>query len=41
MIEILLNEGANIEAEDNDECTPLILGKSLNTYFNFCFIIFV
>jgi hypothetical protein len=26
MIEILLENGANIEAEDKDECTPLILG---------------
>ncbi len=41
MIKILLNEGANIEAEGDDECTPLILGKSLNNEFNFCFIIFV
>jgi hypothetical protein len=35
MIEILLYEGANIDAEGEDKCTPLILGKSFKTYFNF------
>jgi hypothetical protein len=41
MIEILLKNGANIEVEGSYKCTPLILGRTLNTYFNFCFIIFV
>jgi hypothetical protein len=38
MIEIFLNEGANIEAEGydkGDRCTPLIIGKFSNTEFNF------
>jgi hypothetical protein len=35
MIKILLRKGANIEAGGDDECTPLILGKSLKSYFNF------
>jgi hypothetical protein len=41
MIEILLNQGANIETKGVGQWSPLTLGKSLNNELNFCFIIFV
>jgi hypothetical protein len=40
MIEILLNQGANIERKGFGQCSPLTLGKSSNNEFNFCFINF-